>query len=273
MPLLAILELHPGAVFGTLAAMVVLGVLTGLAVRALEKFANDPSRPTQESEPSWVPMVRSTLVVAAGAALVVILTVGATGGAYAIVLPVIVILLWAGRGIAADVLGGLQLAVTRPFGIGDWIDSQGHRGRVVAMGISHVVLRAEDETEIHLPNHRLATGELINVSRAMGDTPVEVELPLPDGVDPSRARARATICAATSPFASLHKRPETFLNVDAANANRVSVRVRGYVFDSDYAEVYESHIVEAWLEFDACFDAPAPAPRIVVDATAPPRSA
>lgn len=247
-PVLAILELDPGAAFGTLAAMVTLAVVTGAAIRAIERYGAERTRANDPAEPEWVPVARSALVVVAGFALVMILTVGATGGAYAIVLPVIVILLWAGRGIVADILGGLQLAVTRPFGVGEWIESQGHRGRVVAMGVSHVVLRAEDETEIHLPNHRLATGELVNVSRAMGDTPIEVELPLPRGIDASGARARATICAATSPYASLHKRPETFLTVDPSTADRVSVRVRGYVFDSDYSEVYESHIVEAWLE-------------------------
>ncbi len=198
--------------------------------------------------PRALPVLRSFLVLWLLASAVGILTVGATRGAYLLALPPVLLLLWAVRDGVEDVVAGVFIAFTSPCRYGDWIRVRDIEGEVVHLGTTHIRLRAGDDTEVQIPNRRLVRDELVNVSRATADTPVEIVLPISGLAAPQEARSFAALCAATSPYASLHKRAETFLEVDHTQPAQIGIRVRGYVFDSRFSERYRSHIVEAWIE-------------------------
>jgi small-conductance mechanosensitive channel len=164
------------------------------------------------------------------------------------VVPVVALLAWGARGFVEDVLAGWLVMARVPFSRGDLVEAAGRRGIVVRVGMTALRLRGFDHIEHEIPNWRLLREGLSRLSVDAAEVPVEVDLPWNASVAPIDARALAAICAATSPFASLHARPETFLMVDDRDATRIRVRVRGYVFDPTYAEKYRSHVLEAWLE-------------------------
>jgi hypothetical protein len=164
------------------------------------------------------------------------------------VVPVVALLAWGARGFVEDVIAGWLVMARVPFSRGDLVEAAGRRGIVVRVGMTALRLRGFDHIEHEVPNWRLLREGLSRLSVDASEVPVEVDLPWNAAIPPIEARALAAICAATSPFASLHARPETFLMVDERDATRIRVRVRGYVFDPTYAEKYRSHVLEAWLE-------------------------
>lgn len=164
------------------------------------------------------------------------------------IVPAVALLAWGARGFVEDVMAGWLVMARVPFSRGDLVEAAGRRGVVVHVGMTALRLRGFDHIEHEVPNWRLLREGLSRLSVDAAEVPVEVDLPWNAAIPPIDARALAAICAATSPFASLHARPETFLTVDERDATRIRVRVRGYVFDPAYAEKYRSHVLEAWLE-------------------------
>lgn len=189
---------------------------------------------------------RSVLVVVFVAAFVFVATLGAASGAYVVALPPLLFLLWAVRGVAENVACGVVLGLTRPFDIGDWVAWEDDAGEVVAIALTHVRLRRRDHSVLQIPHHTVLATTLRSVSPDAVDAPVEALLSLPPGLPPTQARELAVLCAATSPYASLRRRPETF--VETEQGGGLALRVRGYVSDARHGETYRSHMIEAWHE-------------------------
>jgi small-conductance mechanosensitive channel len=203
------------------------------------------SRQTQDPQ-GEAGLRRSAWVVAAVFGFLVAASVGVAVGAYAVALPPLVLLLWSVRGIAEDVASGVVLVGTRRLRAGDWIRWNGTSGRIQRVGFAHLVVELRDHSVIHVAHREAIRGDLQLISAGGVDAAVETALPLPDGLSPADARELATVCAATSPYASLHQRPRTILV--AERDGTLTLRVRGYVCDAQFGEAYRSHIVEAWYD-------------------------
>ncbi|MFT4703104.1 MAG: small-conductance mechanosensitive channel [Bradymonadia bacterium] len=220
-----------------LVTLVVAGVLVALSLR---ERGTTPEREAEQHR------ARTAVVFFAIALVLVATTLGASRGAYPVALPPVLLLMWAFRHWFENLAGGLVLAVTRPFRCGDWVRWKTIDGEVCHIGLTQVRLRAADETVSQVPHRLLLASPITNLSRQAMDAPVEVTLPMRTELAPIEARALAAVCAATSPYASLRRRPETFTAFD--NAGRLEIRVRGYAVDALHIEQYRSHIVEAWFE-------------------------
>lgn len=157
-------------------------------------------------------------------------------------------LVWAARRPTEDAFAALVIAFGRMLASGDWVEVNGRRGRVLRRGMFWVRMSGTDGKEWIVPNREILAGGLATIARAAADTPVDVLLPVPAGASLRASRERAAICAATSPYASMRRRPETFLDIEGGHLRHATVRVRGYVYDPAYVEMYRSHVVEAWLE-------------------------
>ena len=158
------------------------------------------------------------------------------------------VLVYALRDLITDSATGILLMARLPFGEGDLVETGGRRGVVVRAGLTSLRIRGFDHIEHDLPWTALVRQGVSRMSLRHAEVPVEVDLPWRTNIAPGDARSIAAVCAATSPFASLHSRPETFLVADGSRQDDVRVRVRGYVFDAAYAEAFQSHVLEAWLE-------------------------
>lgn len=165
---------------------------------------------------------------------------------YWAMLPLLLFLLWTIRKTIEDLVAGAFLFISNPITLGDLLEIDNILGEVIEIGVRALVLRRADAAEIRIPFHLILHSPLMNHHHATADIPIEVDLPIQNG-SYTRQLEYAAMCAATSPYASLHKHPETYLQTSKQGAN-TWIRVRGYVFDSTFAEAFRSHIVEAWLE-------------------------
>jgi len=83
----------------------------------------------------------------------------AGGGVTAIVLG------FAFREIGENFLAGIFLAFSRPFNVGDLINSEGLEGRVKSIALRFTHLRAVDGRDIYVPSSQLFSKPVINYTR------------------------------------------------------------------------------------------------------------
>jgi hypothetical protein len=152
------------------------------------------------------------------------------------------------RRFIEDAVSGVLLLARVPFGQGDMVETGGRRGVVIRAGLTSLRIRGFDRIEHDIPWSSMVRQGVSRMSLQNAEVPVEVDLPWNVTIEPGTARSIAAMCAATSPFASLHSRPETFLIATPGRDDQVCVRVRGFVFEAEFAEAFRSHVLEAWLE-------------------------
>ncbi len=67
----------------------------------------------------------------------------------------------------ANVAGGVQILFTRPFKVGDRIKVDHYDGRVTRIELMFTVLLTEDNEDIFIPNARLVSQDVANLSQKM----------------------------------------------------------------------------------------------------------
>jgi hypothetical protein len=235
-----------GALMLSAILSVVLSIWSHLRFRSRWKATSDGERARRHA--AWWARLRGVGLAGIGASVAGLAFVWADKGAAWGLLPVVVLLAWGARGFFEDLVAGWIVMARVPFGRGDLVEAAGRRGIVTRAGLTALRLRGFDHVEHDVPYWRLLREGVSRLSVAATEVPVEVDLPWLPSLPPIEARSYAAICAASSPFASLHARPETFLVADPVDGSRIRVRVRGYVFDAAYAEAFRSHVLEAWME-------------------------
>ncbi len=85
-----------------------------------------------------------------------------------------------------DMVGGLTLALTRPFRVGDTIESDTLRGRIEHIALTECILRGAGGEVIRAPNRQLAR-DALRVAHGGEALPEEIEVELPEGTDPALA--------------------------------------------------------------------------------------
>ncbi|MCL6261579.1 mechanosensitive ion channel family protein [Aquiflexum sp. TKW24L] len=66
------------------------------------------------------------------------------------------------KDIGENFLAGLLLAFKRPFRIGDLIDIQGVRGRVISLNLRDTQIKTSDGKDVYLPNASIIKNPLVN---------------------------------------------------------------------------------------------------------------
>jgi small-conductance mechanosensitive channel len=143
-----------------------------------------------------------------------------------------------------SVFHGLVFALELRYHLGDDLQVGGVKGRVVALGVRALTLRAPDGTDAVIPYERLTTETVIRLNLVARDTPCELEVEIPTGLAPARAVELARQAAALSRFASPRVPPEVFLAPRDASVTRLVLRIRGFLFDREHEERYRSDVVE-----------------------------
>ena len=61
--------------------------------------------------------------------------------------------------------GGIVILFLKPYKVGDWIETQGTAGTVIAIQIFHTILLTADGKQIYVPNGALSSGSITNYSQ------------------------------------------------------------------------------------------------------------
>jgi len=147
-----------------LVAWVLLRVVDGLIMFFLVPLAK---RTESDLDDQLVPVMRNTLKVAIGIVLLLVIL-----SHYGVdIIPAIAGLGIGGLAIAfaaketiADIFGGVSIFTSRPFKIGDWVKVAGISGAVNEVGLRHTRIRALDKRLVTIPNSKVASSIIENIS-------------------------------------------------------------------------------------------------------------
>lgn len=186
----------------------------------------------------------AALLVAVWAATIVhalrVTTAGLQGGQLLVAALVVGLVGLAALPLLRDVLGGLAFALEGRFGLGDDVRIGEVEGRIIEVGVRALHLRGADGTGISVPYALLQGRAVARLALADLDAPVEFLVHVPSDMSIETCMEKAALAASLSPFASPRRRPEVF--VDQGEGGRLSLRIRGYVFDRDHTERYRSDV-------------------------------
>lgn len=105
-------------------------------------------------------------------------------------------------GVAAQpalksLIAGIQIAITEPIRIGDYVVVEGENGRVEDIRLSYVVIRTADERRVIVPTAKFLDGSFQNWTRAGGGINGSVVLPIKPGhpIQPMREAYEALLAA------------------------------------------------------------------------------
>ena len=159
--------------------------------------------------------------------------------------------------------GGLMLLAFKPFKAGDFIEAQGHAGKVVEVNITATKILTTDNRVVILPNGALSNGTINNYSgRPLRR--VEWEVSVSYGVDAAACKEAILAILNSDPrilqedtnMAALYKElkisqfqlstvnyrmsaiPAPFVALKSLNANDITFVVRAWVKGDDYWDVF-----------------------------------
>jgi len=149
-----------------MAAWILIRLVDGVVVHFLVPLA---AKTQSDLDDQLIPVLRNTLK--ASVIVIILLTLldyfgvdittalmglGVGGLAFA----------FAAKETIADIFGGVSIFTSRPFKIGDWISVAGISGTVKEVGLRHTRIRALDKRLITIPNSKVASSIIENVSKA-----------------------------------------------------------------------------------------------------------
>jgi len=138
-------------------------------------------------------------------------------------------------GTLQNFAGGVLILILKPFKVGDFIETQGHSGKVRSIQIFNTVINTGDNKRIILPNGPVATESLINYS---AENKRRVDFIFGIGYDDDIDQAKSVLMSLIMADSRIDKEPEPFIAVHALADSSVNLVVRVWANSSDYWAVF-----------------------------------
>jgi len=153
------------------------------------------------------------------------------------------------KDLFADVIGGITVALEKPYQVGDKIRMGDYYGEVADIGLRATKLVTPDDNFVSAPNYMVFTQAVASANAGNPEMMVVIDLFISPDSDASLAMKILREAAATSRYVYISKkRPVTILIKDYPFYRRV--RVKAYVNDLRLEFEFESDVTErAWDEF------------------------
>ena len=172
------------AVFG--AVLLVTAVAARLLDRAIARRHLDPEHATRYR------VLRRSITALVGvigllSALLVIPQVRAVAGGLLASSAVLGLVLgFASQRTIGNFVAGLLIAFTQPLRLGDRVEVEGVAGEVEEIGLTYTFIRADDATRLVIPNEKLASEPIRNMTIRSPRTLAQVSLQVPLATDLGR---------------------------------------------------------------------------------------
>lgn len=138
-------------------------------------------------------------------------------------------------GTLQNFAGGVLILVLKPFKIGDFIETQGHSGKVRSIQIFNTVINTGDNKRIILPNGPVATSSLINYS---SEDKRRVDFLFGIGYDDDIDQAKRILAELIAADTRIDSDPEPFIAVKELADSSVNLVVRVWADASDYWGIF-----------------------------------
>ncbi|MCI9155778.1 MAG: mechanosensitive ion channel family protein [Lawsonibacter sp.] len=147
----------------------------------------------------------------------------------------------------SNLAGGLVLLVTKPFTVGDYVESDGVSGTIAAVNMSYTTFITPDNKEIFVPNSQLSAAKIINYN-ALGKR--RMDLKFTASYQAPTAQVRTAIQSALSALPQILDDPAPAVYVSEYQASSIEYLVRLWTLSVDYWDVYYALIEGVRESFD-----------------------
>lgn len=135
----------------------------------------------------------------------------------------------------SNLAGGLQILVSKPFVVGDYIDADGTAGTVAEIGLAYTKLTTPDAKRISVPNNQLAAAKVINYTNEDGR---RVDLVFSASYDAPTETVKAAIREVVDAIPAIRQDPKPVIWINAYGASSIDYVVRAWTTTKDYWDVY-----------------------------------
>ena len=134
-----------------------------------------------------------------------------------------------------NVAGGLMILFTKPFVLGDYIETSGMSGTAIEIGLSYTKLQTPDNKIVCIPNGDLANTRITDYSTK--DTR-RVDFNFTASYDAPTELVKQALYEAMSADSRILPEPAPFVGLNAFNANDIEYVARAWCSSEDYWNVY-----------------------------------
>ena len=135
----------------------------------------------------------------------------------------------------ANLAGGVMLLVTKPFEVGDFVETNGVNGNVEAISLAYTKLATGDNKSVFIPNAEISSAQIINYSR-LGTR--RVDMTFNASYDASTAAVKKAINETLAQFPQIMSEPGIEIYLSKYAASSIEYTVRAWVNGADYWTVY-----------------------------------
>ncbi len=135
----------------------------------------------------------------------------------------------------SNLAGGVMLLVTKPFEVGDFVETNGVSGTIEAIGLAYSKLATPDNKEIFVPNSEISSAKIVNYTR-LGTR--RVDLVFTASYDASTESVKKAIEEVLVQFPQIMAEPEPFIRLSNYGASSIEYTVRVWTSGADYWTVY-----------------------------------
>lgn len=135
----------------------------------------------------------------------------------------------------SNVAGGLQLLVSKPFQIGDYVEAGDCAGTVQEIGLFYTKLNTTDNKLVQLPNSGIVSQNIINYS---SEDRRQVELRLSASYDAPPELVRRVLGNLVEAHPLAYREPAPLIHVYAYRDSAIEYLVRVWCENSNYWTVY-----------------------------------
>ncbi len=135
----------------------------------------------------------------------------------------------------SNLAGGLQVLLSKPFAVGDYIDTDQGSGTVAEIALAYTKLQTFDNKEVLVPNYLMASSKIINHTAA-GIR--RVDLVFPASYDAATAAVRKSILSVTEGVPEIHLEPAPVVYLSEYGDSSISYSLRVWTDAPDYWKLY-----------------------------------
>ena len=152
----------------------------------------------------------------------------------------------------SNIAGGIVILLTKPFSVGNYIQTSGNEGTVVEINLFATILHTADNRNVVLPNGALANSNIVNFS-ANDTRRVDMSVGVAYGTD--LKKAREIIEGILNADEKVLNDPPYIVAVDSLDDSAITILVRPWVKSEDYwdvkwrtMELLNNRLTEAGIE-------------------------
>ena len=135
----------------------------------------------------------------------------------------------------SNVAGGLQLLVSQPFKVGDYVEAGGCSGTVVEIGLFYTKLNSIDNKLVQLPNSSIVTQNIINYS---SEERRRVELRVSASYDAPIEQVKGVLVQLVADHPLTMSDPAPLIHVSGYGDSAIQYLVRVWCKNEDYWTIY-----------------------------------